>query len=309
MQKKRDEIDSYNGKINGYDQNIKDLNTKKDGKEEIFVERCWRKEKTYGETFSKALAGSRGSKKIFAEKCLEEYENFDENIVSLLDDIKSRYAAAFNNANKTEYDLINKIDVKEISDLEKCPLLMEVITGTSNSEIGELIKYLNNSDWVREGLSYAEKSDGKCPYCQRTLDYSIQKEIKSFFDETFDNKYHALKKMQDDYISHISSYLEKLDNIINNPIPGLGYNDIEQNWGTLSTIFNSNRTIIENKIIFPSKSVEIESVIPIINNINDNIENINILINKNNAIIHDLKNERERCKTLVWQYLVNELKD
>lgn len=265
--------------------------------------------KKYGETYSKALVGTRGSKTTFAIKCLEESENFDENNVSSLDDIKSRYIAAFDNDNKREYGTINKIDVKDISDIEKCPLLMEVITGTSDSEIGELIEYLNNSDWVREGVSYAEKSNGKCPYCQRTLDSSIQKEIKSFFDKAFDNKYNALKNMKEDYISHISSCLEKLDSIIDSPIPGLDYNDIEKNREALSIIFKSNKIIIENKITFPSKSVEIESVIPLINNINDNIDNINVSINKNNAIIHDLKNEKEHCKKLIWQYLVNELID
>lgn len=306
---KQGKIDDNNKKIDGYNKNIEDLNTNKQKKVDVFYERCWNEEKRYGETFSKALVGSRGSKTTFAIKCLKEYENFDENNVSSLDDIKSRYIAAFDNDNKREYDTINKIDVKEISDLEKCPLLMEVITGTSDSEIGELIKYLNNSDWVRQGVSYAEKSNGKCPYCQCTLDSSIQKEIKSFFDEAFDNKYNALKNMKEDYISHISSYLEKLYIIINTPIPGLDYNDIEQNWERLSTIFNSNKIIIENKITFPSKSVDIESVIPIFNIINDNIDNINVSITKNNAIIHNLKNEKEHCKTLIWQYLVNELKN
>ena len=53
------------------------------------------------------------------------------------------------------------------------------ISGSAETPIGKFIDFLQNSDWVKQGI-ICKKSEGKCPYCQQTLPSTIQQDIEAF---------------------------------------------------------------------------------------------------------------------------------
>lgn len=72
-----------------------------------------------------------------------------------------------------------------VTALDSQPLLSKIITGTSNTPIGTFIQFLNASDWVKQGIELAEKSNGRCPFCQQELPSSLAEQIAAFFDEEY----------------------------------------------------------------------------------------------------------------------------
>ena len=91
-----------------------------------------------------------------------------------------------------------------------------MIVGKSDTPIGRFIEYLNSSDWVKLGVEYAKKVDGKCPYCQRELPLNIQEDIEAYFDKTYEENKSALSEYEKKY----KLMIDKIKKIIQ---------DIEQN--------------------------------------------------------------------------------
>jgi len=147
-------------------------------------EKCWTVQAKYGAEFSEALIGYRTSKEKFFEKCLAIYSEIKDSSdpVPEYESIKETYRAAYTKGAEqvNEYPLLN---LSRIGDLDSIDLLSEIITGKYDTPIGTFIQFLNSGDWVKKGVEYAKKADGKCPYCQRELPEDIAKQIADFFDE------------------------------------------------------------------------------------------------------------------------------
>ena len=64
----------------------------------------------------------------------------------------------------------------------------EIIIGSSSSYLSSLIEKVGHSDWVREGLTHYEKSEGVCPFCQETPVEAFESSLKALFDEAYKQK-------------------------------------------------------------------------------------------------------------------------
>jgi wobble nucleotide-excising tRNase len=82
---------------------------------------------------------------------------------------------------------------------EKNPILQKRIIGKDDVDIAAMILKLNNSDWVRQGLSFYNANDGVCPFCQQTTNESFRKSLSEYFDETFTQDSSAIKTLLDNY--------------------------------------------------------------------------------------------------------------
>ncbi|HIF9454112.1 TPA: AAA family ATPase [Photobacterium damselae] len=91
----------------------------------------------------------------------------------------------------------------DVSEIENSPLLSEVIIGSKDSYLSDLIQKMNNSDWVKSGLSYLSK-DEPCPFCQQELNTSIVNAIEQLFDDTYQAKLDAIKALYHDYEAAIN---------------------------------------------------------------------------------------------------------
>jgi len=267
---------------------------------------CWAVQQKYGLDFSEALVGYRGSKRSFRDKCLQEYPNLKAIPLLELQEIRDLYHAAYGEKCE-EYPLYLEIDEAEVKRQEECPLLAQRISGSSETPVGKFIEFLNNGDWLKQGIGYTEKADGKCPYCQQPLPPSVQQDIEAFFDETYDKECADVRAYQMQYEAFTKALLTKLRSIHDNPFPILDYVLFKSEVDVLAAAIDANKKTIQDKITLPSTLVRIDSVEPIVQRIIKIIGDFNITIKRNNEIVRNKANEMDRCKKLLWQYFTNKL--
>jgi len=95
--------------------------------------------------------------------------------------------------------------------IEENNIFSEVIVGNENLQIANLIKQLNNGDWVKQGLDYIKEPEEKdnseeleneqCPFCQnKTITKELRQEIEDYFDESYQKKITELKELGSKYL-------------------------------------------------------------------------------------------------------------
>jgi wobble nucleotide-excising tRNase len=71
----------------------------------------------------------------------------------------------------------------------------QVVIGSEDIDIGKLIKVLDNSSWVYEGIQYIREGESLCPFCQKnTIDEDFKIQLSSFFDQEYTEKIEYMKR-------------------------------------------------------------------------------------------------------------------
>ncbi|SEI13308.1 Wobble nucleotide-excising tRNase [Pseudomonas asplenii] len=84
--------------------------------------------------------------------------------------------------------------------LENDPILTKVITPSGDSYLADLIQKLGNSDWVKKALPYLDHSENACPLCQQDLPHEFQRNVKSLFDETYNQEVSKVVLLREKYV-------------------------------------------------------------------------------------------------------------
>lgn len=286
------------------------LNGERDKLNDDTKEKCWAVQVRYGAEFSEALIGYRASKEKFFEKCLAIYSEIKDSTdpVPEYESIKETYRAAYTKGAEqvNEYPILN---LSRIEELDNIDLLSEVITGKSDTPIGTFIQFLNSGDWVKQGIEYAKKAAGKCPYCQRELPEDISKQIADFFDEEYEKKCTLLSRYQSAYSNIVSSIQDQLNSISGNRYDFLQYDNYGHLVEQFDTVLRSNLIVIQSKIETPSKPVMLSPLKDILEEINAVIDGFNKNIKRNNTIIANQNAAKRDCQLLVWIFFVEQLKE
>ncbi len=293
-------IDSYYKSLIGLNSEINDLNDE-------FTDTCWAVQQIYGPKFREALTGFRASKALFRDNCLKEFSKLDAENITDFTVIEDIYNAAYGTIAQ-EYPLFKPIDIQEVIECEACSLLDKRISGSSETPIGKFIEYLNASDWVKQGIGFAREAKGKCPYCQQQLPIDVQKDIEGYFDETYNKECETVRNFQIRYVTVCNELLERMRDISHTSISFLEYTLFKAEIEVLAAVIETNKKTIERKMESPSTLVNIESIKPIAQRINTKIDEFNAAIRRNNEIVQNKAAEKMRCKELLWQHMVYELR-
>src|SRR5690606_29352630 len=94
--------------------------------------------------------------------------------------------------------------------IETETLFSKQIIGNENSSVSQLIKELDNSDWVKAGLDYIKKEETQenstCPFCQeQTISKILVENIRNYFDASYEADINNLNSLLDDYLQSIQS--------------------------------------------------------------------------------------------------------
>ena len=192
--KLNDPDDGLTRKLNDKEKEIKDILEKAQ-------EKTWKistDDKKKGDNFfdKRGFFKSLNSKeKLF--KRLIKLPNKDTN--RTVDNIKKELQESGEGA--TEREPLDLLDTDPLLKIEQNNLLKEIIVGNKNSSIANLIYRLGNSDWVKKGIEYFPKDNDQIyPLCQKpTLTPDLQKEIKDYFDETYEKKINELENLRNNY--------------------------------------------------------------------------------------------------------------
>lgn len=305
IDKSRKEIESLVDDLNSIDEKIEKKKIDFKEKKKSVVKKAWNLKDEYIDHFKPGYRGYLGSRSSFFEKCLNEIDNKSELLEE--EEIKDKCERVFSES-LTKYKRLNKPKFPQLIDLQNEDLLNEKIIGKEDLEIGNLIKKLNNSDWIKEGLDYLNETSDLCPFCQQNISKSLEAEIQSFFDETYQDKIEQLEKIKTKYLKLRDNLIIEIDQIVQRDIPILDFSELLEKKDLFEEKSKINLRTIENKCKNPSTPVSLDSIDKITTDVSDLIDELNGKIKRNNEVVKNIDREKDTLKSQIWKFIVEKLK-
>ena len=303
-------IDTYTTEAEQKKTTIEKQESKRTQRRKDFENVCWEVQRQYGADFADALVGYRGNRRAFCDNCLKIYKanqkQKDSEPVVQIETLRSLYATAFTRGLSvdTEYSLFDENTADELGSFA---LLEQVITGKSDTPIGQFIEYLEASDWVLQGISYAKRANGKCPYCQRELPMNIEQSIEDYFDASYRRDCDALQGFLEKYRDYYA-YVRNTSKQIKED--NKEYIDYVLLWAAVShvlEIIEKNIAEIEKKVEKPSVPVTIQPIVENVAAINSLLKQFNAKIKEHNTLVADQKTAQTDFKEKVWPFFVQSI--
>lgn len=202
-----------------------------------------------------------------------------------------------------KHQLLNKMDYIDLAEKD-LQLLNEIVVGSNDSPISNLIVQLQNSDWVSEGLKYLNQIDGsQCPFCQsQTITEQLVKQINDYFDESYKDSLQEIKSIFSRYSSSVND-LPNLEIYKTNPFATESLINLTEIYVKLHAITEENIEVIKHKVSNPSLKIKLKDTCSLIDSFNLEIDAINKLITEHNTKIDNSDTELAKIKAEFWSIL------
>ena len=272
-------------------------------------EKTWEIKTTYSggdRILEFCLDGKMGSKKSLFEHIskLTKLENKPQKTIETLK--KEAEATQGENAKPYDESLIKKVNF-DFGKIEEKEIFKEVIIGNENSQVAELIKKLNNSDWVKKGKEFVKEPQEEneiCPFCQqKTITKDLYKEIQNYFDETYQTKIDELETLKEEYLA-------KFQNIKNLETEFLQIDFIKNKEDKFKNLFKSfidklskNLSKINDKIKSPNVTIDLESSTSEKNDLNDFLDTVIEEIKTHNEKVKNKKRTKDQIIKEFWDIM------
>lgn len=223
-------------------------------------------------------------------------EQLKEILKSIKKDQKEQKIEFLNN------DIKNQIDLIEQNDLFK-----EVIIGSQDSPLSELIEKLQNSDWVKKGFNYLPediKESIECPFCQeKTITKVLMDNMKKYFDQSYQDKINKLKALKNNYEKLKNKFQQFESEYKSNVFINKKKDQFDNILDTLNLILNQNLKEINDKIKNPSQKANLVSSKEKINSLIQFIDELNKEVEAHNQKITNAQKEKNKIKGIFWQIM------
>lgn len=270
--------------------------------EEKLLIRCWDQKQKHDEYFQGAFAGVRNSKEAFKARVLLESAN-NQSTLSDLNNLKERAVVLYGEA-PSSMSAIPKFDLSRLIAHESNPVLKKKVIGKEDVNISALIQQLNNSDWVRQGMSFLNHSDEQCPFCQQNISHDFEKSLADYFDETFEADTKAIADFRTHYSQAADETLIKAKDIINIDCDYLDKEKLGLDFQAMQAILLVNKGRIEHKFTNPSMEVTLENLESLCQRIEEVIYAANAKISEHNRMVAGFTAEKKKLTGEVWKYLL-----
>ena len=283
-------------------------------------EKTWEIKTTYSggdRILEFCLEGNRGKQEDLFNHILSitKLENEPEKTIEIL----KEEAEATQGVNATTYDenVIQKTNF-DFSEIEKENIFTEIIVGNENIAIASLIKKLGNADWVKQGLDYLPNTEeenrdysnktiqekDECPFCQnKTITVELQRQMKDYFDKTYQNKITKLNDLDSEYFSAWQNVKNKEKLFLENPFIKNKEKEFKLIYKNFTEKLSNNWSKINKKIKNPSEEIILELTILEKNELNDFLDEI---IEETKTHNLKIKNKEQTKKEIVhafWQIM------
>lgn len=214
---------------------------------------------------------------------------------------KESEALAGDSAQK--YDLLSELSFASLS-AEQEKLLETAVFGNQDSVVANLIKNLENGDWVKDGITYLDKlqeaDDESCPFCQqKTITKVVSDAIRGYFDESYEKSLLELRKLKSNYASAIQN-LPGLIAYQENPFIGERLGELTARHSALLELLNGNASRIDSKIRNPSQTQSLLGSSEALEGVNQIIREANGNIARHNKKIDNKKQELDAIRAGFW---------
>ncbi len=259
------------------------------------------------------LEGKRGSQDLLFEY-IKKIKKPEEKPKKIIEELKEEAEATQGeNAQIYNEDEIEKIDFYFL-ETEKNKIFSEVIAGNENLQIADLIKKLDNVDWVKQGLEYIEEPKEKedheepeserCPLCQkRTISKELYEQIQSYFDESYQKKIKKLKDLNSEYFSAWQKVKNNEAELLKNDFIKNRETEFKLLYKNFTEKLSSNWSKTNEKIKTPSKVVILESTILEKDTLNNFFEEIIKEIKAHNLKVKNKKKTKKEIIDNFWEIM------
>jgi wobble nucleotide-excising tRNase len=180
-----------------------------------FKNKCWVQKQKHDPKLFGAFEGLRNSAEKFKTKVLQEIASNSAKLESLAD-LEKRAETVFGPPPTVE-NSVSDVGTANILAHESNAILKKRVIGKEDVDIAAMIKKLGNSDWVREGRSFYEVNNKKCPFCQQSTTDAFAKSLNDYFDETFVKDSKTIDDIETNYKTDSERVQQQLATIIAAP--------------------------------------------------------------------------------------------
>lgn len=277
-----------------------ELKTLDDG----FTEKCWGYKTKFDDDFKDAFEGVRGKRVDFKTKLILESENNKAELLGI-DVLRAKAKTIFGTAPE-KASILPTLDFDTLVASEANPILSKKVIGSADVDIAALIQHLGNSDWVKEGQQYLDSANGRCPFCQQGLPEAFAEQLTTYFDETFEKDIDAIKKLAADYEQQAHAISFSIQSIIDSGSDFIDIPKVQTSKDLLDAKISTNKQHIASKLKESSKTVSLEPLEAVLQNISSMVTVANEAIAAHNLMVDNLADEKRTLKRQVWKYVVNE---
>lgn len=271
-----------------------------------FEAKCWQYKTKYDSDFKDAFKGVRDKKLKFKDRVISESEGNSEVLLEL-DELRTKAKTVFSES-LVSVSLLPEPNFQDLVSLESSPVLSKKIAGKDDIDLANLIKRLNNSDWVKKGMEYLDESSELCPFCQQSIDQSLEEELSEYFDDSYIRDMESIKTLQVNYNSYAESLLETLKEITDAPPEQLESEKLQTFSDLLRTKISANIQHIDRKAKEASAVISLEPLSDVLKNIRDLISNANKSIDDHNSLVENIDREKKALISQVWRFICSEIK-
>lgn len=281
--------------------------------ENDFKEDIWKIKQNHSGNFKDFFEGKMGSKESFLnfiKSKIGEVLSLDViNQNMNLEELKKQYTF-LTDTTQVKLENINEISNIEFSNIENNAIFNEIIVGNQNSVIADLIKKLENEDWVKTGLDkYVSQDSQTCPFCQEdTITQEFRGYLESYFDKTYDEKIQKIKKLSGNYNSLLSA-IPSIETFYRGDILDDKDLEFEKLYSQVTSKLQENIRKIQEKIKEPSKKIELEKTDEVFENLNNYIKQIQQKIIEFNGKLDNQESELKELEKAFWKFAIFEKKE
>ncbi len=257
--------------------------------------------------FKEAFKGSM-YRETFKSKLLSVSNNNDA-ASSTFEELKEKANTIFDNQPQI-INFFEEINFDEIKEIENQTVWSEKIIGKSDVNIAQLIQTLNLNDWVNKGREYLQNNE-TCPFCQQeTITEDFKNQLGRYFDESFTQNIRIIKESAERYKLLTDNLINQLESLESrersNQKAKIKLDSFSASLKTLSSQFNSNKILLDNKLKEPSRSIELTSTQEQLLVITNIIQSANDEIRKHNDIVNNFQTEKAKLIKSIWGFIANE---
>lgn len=298
----QDEVDKLNEEREKltiqYQEKAKALTEEEEKRDELkpaLDSSCWEITTNIRNSFSKALAGKRSKKSVFADKLLSITDPQKQDCKKL----QSLYETAFDESAQA-YPLLKESDIE----MPENSLLSQPIISSADTPFAKFIQAIGATDWVKQGRElFIEKTNGYCPYCHQILPSDFLEQLATCFDEEYKADIDSLENFQQSYQIASTRLLTDFNNNLNCEFPRIDFTVYKEQLISLKKTIQINQSRIQDKLDAPSRPIYLEDTLELVASLNALIKEFNATIQSNNEIIASLQEKQTECKRAVWQHM------
>lgn len=269
---------------------------------DTLTDSSWVKRKALPEPFKQSFRGFLGDSSKNLNEILKVRAETSAHDTKTKDELLETYEQLGDESTQ-ELQRVQAVPSLGDTNAEQIVLLEQPIKSKDETSFGDFTRLLGNSDWVRQGLRYLEKSIEQCPFCQQTLSQDIADSLNSLFDHIYEDEIKAVREtLTREELRHeqIGDFLSTVRAISVDEAP-----EIENATEALQQRIAARKQQIEAKIEAPSSSVVLLGFTELESELKKLVSSANERIDGINQLLRNRKNSIRAVNQEVWRYYVH----